>query len=654
MGVVVNNISEAADAAKRLKERRQGRLIEPVLIAWDGKLNFLPVKITPTDASINAELTLEGGNQVRHYAWDNIVQFTHNPDQPASLQEIRLPFPELLPCGYHHLHLNVNEGEFACLVISAPVHAFTFAENQKYWGVFSPLYALRSESNWGIGDVGDLRCLNRFCADLAIDVIALLPLLPIFLKEHFNPSPYSPVSRSFWNEIYIEPAKIPELAECPEAAALFKSDDFQQKLNELRYHETVDYRQVAEIKRSLLEILAEDFFRRRPEPRWGQYQTYLFENHDVELYTRFRSISEERGAAWRDWPVSQRSGQIAESDCRPELLRYYRYSQFIIQTQLSDVISEIRRSDQSLYLDMPLGVHPDGYDAWREQGGLIQGVSVGAPPDSAFPGGQDWGFQPPHPEQQRENGYRSFIDAIRHQLKFAGILRLDHIMGLHRLFCIPTGKSPSEGVYIKYNAEEMYAILCLESQRHHAIIVGEDLGLVPPEVRPMMNRHQIYRSYITQYEMTGNTENPIPAPPHFSVAALNTHDLHPFAAFWSGEDIPERLKLGVINPERAGTETELRRNSKNELGKYLDADGSKVSVGEFGRSITEILAQSQVQLLLINVADLWDECRAQNIPGTVEQRPNWRIKNTLSLEKLKLDLSINNFLKRINRIRKTD
>ncbi|MDV2989428.1 MAG: 4-alpha-glucanotransferase [Dehalogenimonas sp.] len=658
MDVQVNDISEASGAAEKLKENRCRRVIEPVLTAWSGQLNFLTVKTTSVEGSINACLTLENG-EVRRYVWNDVNQFCKSSGQSADYLKLELPFTEVLPWGYHQMCLDIGGTNTASLIISAPFDAFTYNETQKPWGLFCPLYALRSSINWGIGDLGDLRRLTRFCSDLGGEIIALLPLLPVFLREHFNPSPYSPVSREFWNELYIEPAIIPELSDCPEAVSLLHSVDFQQKLSYSRSTKTVDYHLVGELKRSLLEILAEDFFHLRPEPRWTQFTDHVAANPDMELYARFRAFSEEHRTPWPDWPQRQQSGLIEETDCCPETLNYYRYSQFVIQTQLADTITTIHQTGQALYLDLPLGVHPDGFDAWRDQTEYLPNVSVGAPPDPAFPSGQDWGFKPPHPIRQRENGYRSFIKALRHHLKFSGALRLDHIMGLHRLFCIPSGKAPSEGVYLRYNAEEIYAILCLESRRHNTVIIGEDLGLVPPEVRPMMDHHRIHRSYIAQYEIVGGAENTVPASPRFSAAALNTHDLPPFAAFWNSEDIPERLALGVLTPERAEVETALRLNGKNRLLKELAASGlatdlEGVPAGRIGKAVMEILAQSPAPLLLINLADLWDEHQSQNIPGTTDQRANWRIKTALSLEKLEQNAGIRSFLMKINEMRKSN
>ena len=205
------------------------------------------------------------------------------------------------------------------------------------------------------------------------------------------------------------------------------------------------------------------------------------------------------------------------------------------------------RHGPGLYLDLPLGVHRFGYDVWHERGIFATDVSCGAPPDSFFPGGQDWGFPPLQPEKSRAQGYRYVRAYLRQHLQQAGVLRIDHVMGLHRLFWIPKGRDTSQGVYVRYPAEELYAILSIESQRNKVCIIGEDLGIVPSYVRPAMVRHGIQRMHVLQYALPTQPDRQLQRVPAHSVASVNTHDMAPFAAFWQGLEQQERIELGLLD-----------------------------------------------------------------------------------------------------------
>ena len=311
---------------------------------------------------------------------------------------------------------------------------------------------------------------------------------------------------------------------------------------------------------------------------------------------------------------------------------------------------------QSFYLDLPLGANSYGYDVWKNQPIFALGSSVGAPPDPAFPGGQDWGFPPLHPERLRESGYRYFIDVVRHHLRFSGLLRLDHIMGLHRLYWVPAGAKPNEGIYVRYQAEEMYAILCLEAYRAKAVIVGEDLGLVPDSVRWAMRRHNILRSYVAQYEMVSGNDNCLDAVPVHAVAALNTHDMHPFAAFWQGIDIEEREVCGVLSRDQAARESDRRVSGREALLRCLYRRklivGPAPAPAEIYRAVCRVLALSDAEVLLLNIDDLAGSTKAHNIPGTCYEHPNWRRRTDQPLEQLENNPDIASFLQEIDTKRK--
>jgi 4-alpha-glucanotransferase len=288
-------------------------------------------------------------------------------------------------------------------------------------------------------------------------------------------------------------------------------------------------------------------------------------------------------------------------------------------------------------------VHPDSYDVWRERESFAFGASVGAPPDPTFTRGQHWGFPPLHPERLRDTKYRYFIDYIRFQMRHTGLLRIDHVMGLHRLYWIPKGHPASGGAYVSYRAEELYAIVSLESHRNKTILVGENLGTVPPEVNAAMSRRHLRQTYVVQYELPK-----LRPPPVQSVASLNTHDMPPFAAFLRGDDIRDRHKLGLISNGKLRAGLQARSKLVEALARTRKCSSNPRALLQ---AVLRWLAASPAELALINIEDLWLETLPQNVPGTSTERPNWRRKTRLSLEQIKADRTIQTLLEVIARQR---
>jgi len=379
----------------------------------------------------------------------------------------------------------------------------------------------------------------------------------------------------------------------------------------------------------MLEELCQCFFA-EPSRRLADLQQFTNINPVVEDYARFRATCEKQHIPWRYWPEPLRDGVLRETDYKEENKRYHLYLQWLAHQQMESVSQKAEEGGLQLYLDLPLGVHPDGYDVWCERESFVPDVAAGAPPDAVFTKGQNWEFPPLHPERVREQGYRYIIAYLRHHHKCSRILRVDHVMGLHRLFCIPNGMEASQGVYLRYRAEEFYAILSLESNRSKAIIVGEDLGTVPSYVRPAMRRHGLQSMYVLHYELTMNPREGLPPVSHNSVASLNTHDMPPFAAFWQGQDIKERRELGLLDTKGARKERRNRQDTIRALSTILWRKGWLKEAGvdtlSALKACLSFLAGSQAWLVLVNLEDLWLETRHQNVPSTKEEYPNWQRK----------------------------
>lgn len=636
-------VEKIYDVSDALRERRQAlwqRGYEPVVVAWDGGPVETELRL-PADlpsSPLAYHLQLETGEvRSRSCGLESLPVLQTTDVEGVRYVSRKLALPDPLPLGYHRLRLELQGKSFESLLLSAPLKAYAPAEGPKdrTWGVFIPLYALHSQKSRGGGGFSALGALVDWVTELGGGVVATLPLLAAFLDEPFDLSPYAPASRLFWNEFYADVTQIPELKRCPAAQALLESTEAQREIEALRSLSLVDYRRQMALRRRMLEELARCFFAGTSE-RHASFQRFVEEHPAVEDYARFRAAGERLRAPWPVWPQPLRDGVLKEGDYDEEARRYHLYVQWSAHEQLKALSEKVRQQGPGLYLDLPLGVHLYGYDVWRERDRFAIDVSGGAPPDAVFTQGQDWGFPPLHPEKIREQGYRYIIAYLRHHLRHAGLLRIDHVMGLHRLFWVPKGLEPGEGVYVRYPAEELYAILSLESHRHKSWIVGENLGTVPSYVNSTMARHRVHRMYVVQYELPSEPRRSLRAVPSDSVASLNTHDMPPFAAFWRGLDIKDRLELELLDEAGVQLERQNRLTHKETLVSFLQRkgwlEGSSSDVQAVLRAGLAYLASSPARVVLVNLEDLWLETLPQNVPGTGEERPNWRRKARYAFE----------------------
>lgn len=617
---------------------RWRRPVEPVCVLWEDRPVALGVRLRSAEAGRRweARIDFETGGETR---------FSGNFDSPGSGAEVegigycefRLALPEGIPWGYHRLVLTWADQAHEVLLIRTPVRAAGLPGRPgPRTGAFLPLYALRTEHDWGAGDFSDLAEFTRWAGQRNFEAVGILPLLPAFLEQPFDPSPYSPISRRFWGEHFVDPRAAPEFETSAEARQCLENPAFLQAVTDLRERDKVDYARLWKLKRPVLEALSREL--RRHPARWRErMDPYIRETPDALEYARFRAAHEKySGENWRRWPGSERTGSLETAELDPKVVDFYLYAQLLAHEQVSNAAASSQNGQAPLYLDLPLGAHPDGFDHWRDQEDFVEGISVGAPPDPLFTGGQDWGFAPLHPRQIRSRGYRYFITCLRHHLAHAQILRIDHVLGFHRLFWVPAELGAREGVYVQYPAEEFYGILALESRRYGAAIVGEDLGTVPSRVRATMDRHGISRTYAMQIELRSDPAHALGDVPDQAVACVNTHDLPPFAAFWKGDDIEQQAVIGLLDESGKRREHEGRGALRRALleflklrtGLSLDAESPVEILG----ACLRLLRASRAGLTLVNLEDLWGERRRQNLPGSVDEHPNWQHRARISLE----------------------
>ena len=705
-------VERPADVGEALRARREASWrtpLEPVHLAWDGRPLPIELRLPAVHANARAQCTLameDGDARV----WRARLAELEREAEHEHFVAKRLPLPSPLPAGYHRLRIEGIGQPAETLVISAPRRAY--GPDRREWAGFLPLYALRSRRSLALGDLGDLHELARWLGALGGSYVGTLPLFAAFLDpgvEPFEPSPYAPASRLFWNELYLDLERAPGLERSAAARELIASQEFRRPARREVGRDSVDWRRVAELKQRVLADVAGSFDTSDPS-----FRRFVARRPRLRQYAEFRAAARRLGVPWSEWPARLRDGRLRASDLDPADVRYHEYVQFAMDEQLAELApargadasstgerrgagpaeggrageqegrtgaqgsrraSDTRREESrppalmppaedeasseplpaGLYLDIPLGVHRHGYDAWANPRLFPEGISAGAPPDALFGGGQDWGFPPIHPEELRRSGYRYFIDSLRTVMPFAGALRFDHVMSLHRLYWIPLGFGAKEGTYVRYRPDEYYAILSLESHRHRTRIVGEDLGTVPQEVRARMGRHHIGRMYVLQYEAVPTNLPPVGAVIPGSVASLNTHDMPPFRGFWKGEDIADRQELGLADEHAVRAELRTRADLREKLASFLTAEGwleSSADEQKVLRAALSFLAAGDDWLTLAGLEDLWGEDRPQNVPGTDEERPNWRRRARLSLDEMKRDAVVEGILRTIDRIRR--
>jgi 4-alpha-glucanotransferase len=625
------DVERPEHAVRALRERRRElgrRVVEPVIVAWDGRLREVDVR-APRAARVSVEL--EDGGRIDLDA--------------ARVGEGRLGVTarERLPAGYHTLVVETASSGSTATVFSAPTRAPAIPAGS--WAVFAPLYALRSGGGWGIGSFTDLRDLDRWAGGCGARMLGTLPLLAAFLDEPFEPSPYSPASRLFWNEAFVDVERAGEVDVGATAVAA------PRPRARVRDADLVDYRAVAAAKRAALEPLAERFFEGAPP---DAYRRFVEETAGVRDYARFRAEVDRRRSWWGAWPAAAREGRLrgpAEADPNG---RYHLYAQWLAREQLGIVGERAKAEGRGLYLDLPLGVNGASYDVWRHRPAFALGSSAGAPPDLFFSGGQDWGFPPLHPERIREDGYAYPRAAVANLLRYASALRIDHVMGLHRLYWIPRGVEPRHGAYVGYRADEWYALLSIEAHRAGAAIVGEDLGTVPGYVRRAMRRHRFHTSSVIQFEADPDRRE-LRDPPAGSAASLGTHDLPAWAAFWAGDDIRLFAELGLLDATESGHRRRERAGIREAIVAGLRARGLLAARRPDARAVLEaslrFLARSDAALVVVALEDLWLEERPQNVPGTAAERPNWRGRLRLSLDEIRADAHVARLIHAIARER---
>jgi 4-alpha-glucanotransferase len=517
--------------------------------------------------------------------------------------------PADLPLGYHDL-VRPHRDQPVRLIVS-PRRCY-LPPGLQAWGWAVQLYALRSEASWGMGDLADLADLARWSARLGAGMLLVNPLHAARPEE---PSPYFPSSRCWRNPLYLRVEDIPGMAGHPGLPGLVEAG---RALNGGR---RIDRAAVWRLKRQALEWAWDRFEERDEFAKWRS-------SHGPALsgYARFATLAEARGDPWPHWPEPLRrpdgSGVEAALAGREREVGFQAWIQWLLDGQLARAGEEV-----GLVSDLAIGVDPAGADAWVWQDALALGARVGAPPDDFNAEGQDWGLPPFNPWKLRQERFEPFIRTVRAGLAHSGGLRVDHVMGLFRLWWIPPGASPAEGAYVRYPQRELLDILALESVRAGAYVIGEDLGTVEPAVRKELARRRVLSYRLMWFE----PEPPGPSWPARALAAVTTHDLPTVAGLWTGRDLEEQQALGL--PVDPGAAAAMREK----VGTWLEV-GPGAPVEEVVAGVHRLLAKAPSVLVAATLEDALAVPERPNIPATTgAQRPNWSLALPSTLEQIKAD-----------------
>lgn len=628
-------IDDSADASGALREKRarvSRRVIEPVAVIGHGRPSSLRLRLggRTEAASVDLHVADEDGDE---RVWNLASVITEGAAEGRlSVDLSRLGYGATTP-GYLQGRLE-GDGLFEeFLVIVAPRPAAP----GRAWGAFVPVHALRSEADWGSGSYSEMAEIADIVSGFGASMLGSLPLYPAFLDPPADPSPYRPVSRLAYNEVFVDPRALPELGGCEEAKQVLRERAFQGRVEAAHKNSLVDYEELARLKRAVLEPLAA-FVRSGGAPdRQAELDRFSAARPELVAYAEFRAAAETAG----------HRGAPDGADRRTTSFDYHLYSQWAAHSQLCQAADRI-----GLYADLPIGVHPEGFDTHYAASSFVHSLSCGAPPDAFFGSGQDWGFPPLHPESIRETHYGYFRQVLARALRHARYLRIDHVMGLHRLWMIPQGCEASHGAYVSYKPEELHAVLMVEAHRAGAVLVGEDLGTVPDEVRRRMGSDRMLRSWVFQFESTA--EDPLPKIPRRVLASLGTHDLPRFGTFLEGADIEERGVAARWDEKNVRRQLVARRSWRRALLRSLKAPKKASEDAQTMLALKGALlhlAASRADLVLVDLEETWGEREPQNRPGTGPEAMNWRRRCALSLEEIRKDQQLAEVLVETNRLR---
>ena len=576
---------------------------------------------------------------------------------PGDNDTLWIKLPQLA-CGYYTL--SAESGGKSCFVrlIVAPESVYQpklLANGGRMNGLTMHLYSLRSERNWGIGDFTDLLNLMKYAAEKKLDFVGINPLHALFTSKPAFASPYSPSSREWLNPIYLDVEKVGAFTYNEQLKNWLAQPKIRQRIAALRITETVTYTAVWACKRDALHMAFNAFEQDTCEAAANEraaFEAFVLEKGKaLQGFGLFEALdqyySRPGQVGWQSWPSEfhQPDGEAVEKFARSHEreIRFYMWLQWLCAEQLLEVNQAAAEYGVKLgiYGDLAVGVARGSADTWLNRQDYCMDLSVGAPPDPLGPTGQNWDLPPLNPLMLKHTGYEKFAHLLRENMRLYGVLRIDHVMALCRLWWVLNGKTADFGAYVHYDAEVMFAILALESRRNRCVIIGEDLGTVPDEARHLLNRYQVF-SYKVMYFSKGWNGFQLPEEyPEQAITVISTHDVAPLAGYWTGKDLDTMFKLGTL-PDAAAFQTALdeREHDKADLLDKLKETGCLGADVQMLAKADETLlaalhkygALSRSKLYAVQLENLLGVIDNLNVPGVTEGYPNWAQKMPVSLE----------------------
>ena len=576
---------------------------------------------------------------------------------PGDNDTLWIKLPQLA-CGYYTLSAETGGKCRLVRLIVAPESVYQpklLANGGRMNGLTMHLYSLRSERNWGIGDFTDLLNLMKYAAEKKLDFVGINPLHALFTSKPAFASPYSPSSREWLNPIYLDIEKVGAFTYNEQLKNWQAQPKIRQRIAALRVTETVTYTAVWACKRDALQMAFNAFEQDACEAAANEraaFEAFVLEKGEaLQGFGLFEALgqyySRPGQVGWQSWPSEfhQPDGEAVEKFARSHEreIRFYMWLQWLCAEQLLEVNQAAAEYGVKLgiYGDLAVGVARGSADTWLNRQDYCMDLSVGAPPDPLGPTGQNWDLPPLNPLMLKHTGYEKFAHLLRENMRLYGVLRIDHVMALCRLWWVLNGKTADFGAYVHYDAEVMFAILALESQRNRCVIIGEDLGTVPDEARHLLNRYQVF-SYKVMYFSKGWNGFQLPEEyPEQAITVISTHDVAPLAGYWIGKDLDTMFKLGTL-PDAAAFQTALdeREHDKADLLDKLKETGCLGADVQMPAKADETLlaalhkygALSRSKLYAVQLENLLGVIDNLNVPGVTEGYPNWAQKMPVSLE----------------------
>jgi len=626
------DLGDPASALHRRREDAWRRALPPCIVATRGTARWVPVHVTHGDG-VQVTAELEDGTVRELPQVDNWVEPREVDGRLVG--EATFEVPGDLPLGYHRLRASSGRRSSSTPLIMTPAFLGLPESlgDRKGWGFAAQLYSVRSRQSWGVGDLADLAHLAVWSGkELGADFVLVNPLHAAEPSAPLEPSPYLPTSRRFFNPLYLRVEEVPEYTALS-ASARAEVDRLAAEVHAaLDGGDVVDRDAAWTAKRAALEIL---YAVPRSDEREAAFRQHCeAEGGALDDFATWRVLADEHGPDFRTWPADLRdpaSGAVAAvRTWREQAIDIEKWLQWMLDEQLEAAQASARLAGMALGTmhDLAVGVHPGGADAWRMRSTYAEGVTVGAPPDPFNQLGQDWSQPPWQPQRLEESGYAPFRDLVRSVLRHAGGVRVDHVIGLFRLWWVPEGQPPSEGTYVRYDHEALIGVLALEAERAGAVVVGEDLGVVEPSAREFLRRRGILGTSILWFERDDEGD-PLPAERwrELCLASVTTHDLPPSAGFLAGDHVRLREELGLLTrpiaEEQAADDAERESWLAEVRSRGLlpeDAD-----VEQTVHALHAYLALTPSRLRCVALTDAVGDRRTQNQPGTIDEHPNWRV-----------------------------